>query len=119
MPTPEAHRSRLERRAGHGVLEDVRTAIGKRNGKLILLDAVVQPGNHPDFAKIIDLEMLLLPGGASARPGDFETLCAGAGFALSGITPTASPVCVIRSEGRLAVSQRGGTMPCLNVPVAC
>jgi hypothetical protein len=46
------------------ILRNIRKALaGKPTGRLILLDAVVKPGDEPDLHKLIDLEMLLLPGG--------------------------------------------------------
>lgn len=81
------------------ILKNVRTALeGKPNGRLILLEAVIKPGNEPDLAKLIDLEMLLLPGGKERTADEFTALFARSGFELTRIVPTASPVCVI--EGR-------------------
>src|SRR4029079_19319535 len=46
------------------ILKNIHTALsGKPQGRFILVESVIQPGNHPDFAKLLDLEMLLMPGG--------------------------------------------------------
>jgi hypothetical protein len=83
------------------ILRNIRTALrGKPDGRLILLESVLQPGNEPDFGKLIDLEMLLLPGGKERTAEEFGALFARAGFALTRVVPTQSPLSVI--EARLA-----------------
>jgi hypothetical protein len=64
-------------------------------GKLLLVEMVVPPGNEPHFGKIQDLEMLLSPGGLERTEGEFRALLAAAGFELTRIIPTASPMSVI------------------------
>jgi hypothetical protein len=64
---------------------------------LLLVDAVLAPGNEPHFAKIIDIEMLLLPGGAERTAEQFRSLLSRAGFRLTQITPTKSPLSVIEA----------------------
>jgi hypothetical protein len=82
------------------ILENIRVAIGNNRGRVILLEAVLQPGNAPDLGKLIDLEMLLMPGGRERTADEFDALFAKAGFELTRIIPTASPLSVI--EARLA-----------------
>ncbi len=79
------------------ILKNIRSAMTP-GGRLILLESVVAPGNQPDFAKLIDLEMLLMPGGRERTELEFRDLFARAGFELTRITPTKSPLSVI--EGR-------------------
>jgi len=79
------------------ILKNIRSAMNP-GGRLILLESVVAPGNQPDFAKLIDLEMLLMPGGRERTEQEFRELFARAGFELTRITPTKSPLSVI--EGR-------------------
>ena len=80
------------------ILKNIRTALdGRPNGKVILLEAVLRPGNEPDLGKLIDLEMLLLPGGRERTAEDFGALFARSGFALSRIVPTESPLAVIEA----------------------
>jgi hypothetical protein len=71
----------------------------RRDGRLILLEMVLQPGNAPDLGKLGDLEMLVMPGGRERTADEFKALFAGAGFELTRIVPTESPMCVV--EGRL------------------
>lgn len=82
------------------ILRNIRTALqGKADGKVILIEAVIKPGDDPDLAKLLDIEMLLLPGGRERTEEEFASLFARAGFELTRIVPTQSPVCVI--EGRV------------------
>jgi hypothetical protein len=81
------------------IMRNVRTALGRNTaGKLILLEAVLQVGNQPDLGKIIDLEMMVFPGGRERNADDFARLLARASFELASITPTHSPVCVIEAR---------------------
>ena len=67
-------------------------------GRLILLESVVRQGNLPDFGKQIDLEMLLFPGGRERTVDEFADLFARAGFELTRIVPTESPLAVIEAH---------------------
>jgi hypothetical protein len=80
------------------ILHNVRTAMGAKRGRVILLESVIQPGNAPDFGKIIDLEMLMMPGGKERTAEEFEGLFTAAGFELTRIVPTASPLSVIEAQ---------------------
>jgi hypothetical protein len=78
------------------ILRNIRKVLPK-NGRVILLEAVVAPGNAPDFGKILDLEMLLLPGGRERTADEFRALFAANGFELTRIVPTKSPLAVIEA----------------------
>ncbi len=65
------------------------------NGKLLLVEVVIPPGNEPSFGKIMDIEMMLLPGGKERTEAEYRELFAGAGFRLTRIVPTASPASII------------------------
>ena len=83
------------------ILSNIRTALGGRaGGRLILLEAVVPSGNEPNLSKLIDLEMMLMPGGRERTAEEFSALFARAGFVLTRIVPTESMLSVV--EGRLA-----------------
>jgi hypothetical protein len=83
------------------ILRNVHHALaGVPNGRVILLESVVQTGNAPDFAKLIDMEMLLIPGGRERTADEFRTLFASAGFELTRIVPTASALSVIEAAAR-------------------
>jgi hypothetical protein len=81
------------------ILRNVRAALdGKPDGRLILLEGIVAPANQPDFAKLLDLEMLTLPGGRERTEAEFRALLRQGGFELTRVVPTQSMACVI--EGR-------------------
>jgi hypothetical protein len=70
------------------------------NGRLLIVEAVVPPGNERSIAKDFDFVMLLYPGGKERTEKEYQALFAAAGFALTGVTPTNSMVSVV--EGRPA-----------------
>jgi len=81
------------------ILRNIRTKLlGKANGKLLLLEAVLQPGNAPDLGKLIDLEMLMVPGGRERSESEFRALLASAGFELTRVIPTRSPLSIIEAR---------------------
>jgi hypothetical protein len=65
------------------------------NGKLLLVEVVIPPGNEPSFGKIMDIEMMLLPGGTERTEAEYRELFAAAGFQLTRVIPTASPASII------------------------
>jgi hypothetical protein len=79
------------------ILRNIRKAMNP-GGRVILIESVVLPGNQPDFAKIIDVEMLLLPGGRERTEQEFRDLFARSGFELTRIVPTKSPLSVIEAR---------------------
>ncbi len=80
------------------ILANIRTAMGTKRGRVILLESVIPPGNTPDVGKIIDLEMLMMPGGKERTADEFEKLFVQAGFELTKIVPTSSPLSVIEAR---------------------
>lgn len=79
------------------ILRNIATAMGATKGRVILLEAVLAAGSAPDFGKFIDMEMLLCPGGRERTADEFRALFARAGFTLTKIVPTKSPVSVIEA----------------------
>jgi hypothetical protein len=67
---------------------------------IILLEFVVPPGNQPHPSKIIDIEMLMFPGGRERTADEYSQLFSKAGLRLTRIIPTKSPFSVI--EGQVA-----------------
>lgn len=78
------------------ILRNVRRALeGKPQGKLLVLEDVIVPGNEPCQAKMIDVEMLLMPGGRERSEQEFRELLTAAGFRLNRIVPTGAPIQII------------------------
>ena len=81
------------------ILQNIRAALdGKPRGKVILVEAVIKPGNEPDLSKLIDLEMMLLPGGRERTEAEFKALFARNGFTLTRVVPTQAPLWVVEAE---------------------
>jgi hypothetical protein len=81
------------------ILRNIRKVLPK-NGRVILLESVLAPANAPDFGKILDLEMLLLPGGRERTADEFVALFAANGLQLTKIVSTKSPLAVIEAVSR-------------------
>lgn len=59
-------------------------------GKLLVVDNVIQPGNHFSPGKFLDLQMLIFPGGCERTEKQFSDLLAAGGWRVSRIIPTAA-----------------------------
>lgn len=68
------------------------------DGRLLVVDMVIPAGNDPFFGKLLDLEMMAIPGGKERTEEEFRALFAASGFELVKVHATAAPVSVI--EGR-------------------
>jgi hypothetical protein len=66
---------------------------------VILLESVLLPGStQPDFGKLVDIEMLLMPGGRERTEEEFRALFKRAGFTLTRVVPTQSPLSVLEAR---------------------
>jgi hypothetical protein len=79
------------------ILQTCHRALPPR-GKVLIVDPVVPPGNTPHFGKLLDLQMLVLsPRGRERTKTEFARLLRGAGFRMSRIVATASPLSVVEA----------------------
>jgi hypothetical protein len=79
------------------ILQACHRALDTR-GKVLIVDTVVPPGNVPHYGKLLDLEMLVLtPRGRERTKTEFATLLRGAGFRLSRVIPTESPLSIVEA----------------------
>jgi SAM-dependent methyltransferase len=76
------------------ILRNCRAAM-KPNGKLLIVEGIVPPGNEPALSKFFDLAMMVLPGGMERTEDEYRQLFAASGFALVRIVPTKSWISVI------------------------
>lgn len=67
------------------------------NGKLLLIELVVFPGNEQPLAKVLDLNMLVMMGGKERTEAEYRVLLQAAGFQLTRIIFTSLPVNVIEA----------------------
>jgi hypothetical protein len=76
------------------ILRNIRKVI-PAEGKLLIVEAVIPPGNDPFPIKFLDLTMLTIPGGKERTRQEYETLFRESGFSLARIVPTATDMSVI------------------------
>jgi hypothetical protein len=79
------------------ILRNCRQAMGPRS-RLLLVESVIPPGNNPFFGKLLDLTMLVLPGGLERTEVEYRALFEAAGFRLTQVVPTDKEVSVIEGE---------------------
>jgi hypothetical protein len=66
-------------------------------GKLLVADSVIQPGNEFSFGKIMDIQMMLFPGGLERTQEQFHELLAASGRRLNRVIPTAAPESIVEA----------------------
>jgi len=76
------------------ILRNIRKAI-QPSGRLLIVEVLIAPGNEPSFGKLLDLEMLVIPGGRERTSDEYRDLFAGAGFRLAEIHRTSAPTSII------------------------
>lgn len=67
------------------------------DGKILLLEGILPPGDTPHMGKWIDLEMLALPGGQERNEAEYRELLAKAGLKITRIVPNHSPMSTIEA----------------------
>ena len=76
------------------ILENCRRAMAP-NGRVIVVDTVIPPGNDPHWGKLLDINMLVGPGGRERTRSEFGQLFKRAGLKVKRIIPTASPLSIV------------------------
>jgi hypothetical protein len=76
------------------ILRNVHRAMNK-NGRLLVVEGVIPPGNDPGFGKLLDLHMMVVPGGKERTEEEYRRLYEAGGFRLTRIVPTKAEVSVI------------------------
>ena len=66
-------------------------------GRVLVADHVIPKGNGPDWAKLLDINMLVLPGGQERTREEFRALFARAGLRLARVVPTACPLSILEA----------------------
>jgi hypothetical protein len=69
-------------------------------GKLLVIESVIPPGNGPFGGKFLDLVMLLIPGGKERTEDEYRTLFRKGGFELTRVVPTSTEVSIIEAIRR-------------------
>jgi hypothetical protein len=76
------------------ILRNIRKVI-REDGRLLVIESIIPPGNEPSFGKLLDLNMMVIPGGKERTEVEYRDLFGKAGFRLERIVPTAAEVSVI------------------------
>ena len=79
------------------ILSNVRNAM-KPDGSLLIVEMVLPDGDEPHPGKILDIVMLVMPGGQERTKAEYATLLEKAGFKLTRIVPTNSAVSVVEAK---------------------
>jgi len=69
----------------------------KPEGRLLIVETVLPPGDTPHQGKVQDMVMLVLPGGQERTEAEYASLLANAGFRLARVVPTESVVSVVEA----------------------
>jgi hypothetical protein len=78
------------------LLRNLRAAM-PAHARLLLIEAVVPPGDAPSHAKLLDLNMLVLAGGRERTEAEYRALLAAAGLALRRVLPATAAMSVLEA----------------------
>lgn len=67
------------------------------HGRLLLVEMVLPSGDTPHPGKMLDMVMLIVPGGQERTTAEYGALLDKAGFRLTVVVPTASPVSIVEA----------------------
>jgi hypothetical protein len=75
------------------ILSNCRAAMAK-NGRVLVVDSIVPPGNAPGYVKLLDIEMLII-GGRERTKADFSSIFRKSGLKLTRVVATRSPLSIV------------------------
>lgn len=78
------------------ILRNCRRAI-REDGRLLVIEAVLEEGNEPAPGKIVDMTMLVIVGGAERTEAEYRSLLRGCRFDVTKIMPTTSGLNIIEA----------------------
>ena len=78
------------------ILKNVREAMNP-DGKLLIVEMVLPEGDEPHMGKMLDMMMLLVPGGEERTPSEYAELLEPNGFRVTRVVPTNSAVSVVEA----------------------
>jgi hypothetical protein len=67
------------------------------HARLLVVESVIPPGNEPSFGKLLDLAMLVIPGGKERTENEYRELFRQGGFTLQRIVQTAAEVSILEA----------------------
>jgi hypothetical protein len=77
------------------ILANCRSAMNE-NGRVLVVECVIGPGNEPSYGKLGDIQMLVV-GGRERTKAEFAALFAGAGLKLKRVVPTKCPLSIVEA----------------------
>jgi len=78
------------------ILGHCRKAI-KPDGRLLIVETVLPPGDTPHQGKVQDMVMLVIPGGQERSEAEYDALLEKGGFRLERVVPTTSVVSIVEA----------------------
>ena len=78
------------------ILRNIRAAMPD-DGRVLIVETVVPEGGGAHYSKLLDLEMLVSPGGVERTAEEYRELLAASGLRLTRILPTKSPFSIIEA----------------------
>jgi hypothetical protein len=66
-------------------------------GRVLVVDHIVAGGNRHDWGKLLDINMMVVPGGQERTRDEFRRLFARAGLRLKRVIATESPVGILEA----------------------
>jgi hypothetical protein len=78
------------------ILGNCRNAIHPE-GRLLIVEMVLPPGDTPHLGKVMDMVMLVFPGGQERTEAEYAALLEKSRFRLDRVVPTASTVSVVEA----------------------
>jgi len=78
------------------ILNNCRTAMGA-DGRVLVVDHVVGPGNRFDWGKLVDINMMVMLGSKERTKDEFRQLFARAGLRLKRVIKTASSLSILEA----------------------
>jgi ubiquinone/menaquinone biosynthesis C-methylase UbiE len=78
------------------ILDNIRRVIDP-SGRLVVVEIVLPPMNEPHIGPLIDLNMMVMTGGAERTETEYRDLLAKSGFRMERVAATRSPFSVIEA----------------------
>jgi hypothetical protein len=78
------------------ILGNCRKAMGPK-ARLLIVEMVIPAGDTPHMGKLLDMGMLVLPGGQERTESEYGALLGKAGFRLTRVVPAGPDVSVVEA----------------------
>ncbi len=78
------------------ILKNCRNAM-TADGKVLIVEGVLQPGAATSFGKFVDLNMLVMTGGRERTEAEYRRLLEAAGLKLTAVIPTQTEMSIIEA----------------------